>query len=168
MTATSAVTSEDGHEERLREAVTMAFYVAICLLAALSAVQDDADAGHVEVLRLVWGTTVGLALAHWFAFRLSARLVGRAEHAERHAGVALAQIGGAVAVAVLATVPILLLPSTAELDVVRVEMALLLAVGGYAVARTEGAPRGRSVAYAAGVFVLAVAVALVKNRLGHH
>ena len=67
-----------------------------------------------------------------------------------------------------ATVPILLLPSTAELDVVRVEMALLLAVGGYAVARTEGAPRGRSLAYAAGVFVLAVAVALVKNRLGHH
>ena len=168
MTTTPAATAEDGDEELLREAVTMGFYVAICLLAALSAVQEEVDTGPVEVLGLVWGTTVGLALAHWFAFRLSARLVGRAEHAERHAGVALAQIGGAVAVAALATVPILLLPPTAELDVVRVEMALLLAVGGYAVARTEGATRGRSVAYASGVFVLAVAVALVKNVLSHH
>ena len=68
----------------------------------------------------------------------------------------------------LATVPILLLPSTAELDVVRVEMALLLAVGGYAVARTEGATQGRSLAYATGVFVVAVAVALVKNVLSQH
>ena len=53
----------------------MALYVAICLLGVLTAVAERADAGHVSVFTLVWGTTVGLALAHWFAFRLSARLV---------------------------------------------------------------------------------------------
>jgi hypothetical protein len=61
----------DGRTEHIQEAATMALYVSICLLAALAAVRERADAGHVDVLRLVWGTTLGLALAHWFAFRLS-------------------------------------------------------------------------------------------------
>jgi hypothetical protein len=26
---------------------------------------------------IIWGVTIGLAAAHWFAFRVSARLVGR-------------------------------------------------------------------------------------------
>ena len=52
----------------------MGLYVAICLLGALIALptheQDDA-----EVIAIIWGVTVGLALAHWFAFRVSAALV---------------------------------------------------------------------------------------------
>jgi hypothetical protein len=54
------------HPEHLRkEGWTMALYVAICLIAALSALQNViAVPGHV--LGLVWGTTVGLALAHVF------------------------------------------------------------------------------------------------------
>jgi hypothetical protein len=31
---------------------------------------------HAHLTRIIWGATVGLAVAHWFAFRVSARLVG--------------------------------------------------------------------------------------------
>jgi len=59
----------------------MALYVAVCLLAALTAADEGAEHGHVRVLGLVWGVSIGLALAHVFAFRVSARLVaaGRIE-----------------------------------------------------------------------------------------
>ena len=52
----------------------MALYVAVCLIAALTALANvTAVPGHI--LGLVWGTTVGLALAHVFAFRIAGRLV---------------------------------------------------------------------------------------------
>ena len=45
----------------------MALYVAVCLIAALTALQNVASVpGHI--LGLVWGTTVGLAIAFsWLA-----------------------------------------------------------------------------------------------------
>lgn len=146
----------------------MALYVAVCLLAALSAVAERADTGHVEVLALVWGTTVGLALAHVFAFRLSARLV--AEGAiRRHDGEAVgAQLLGAVGVAVLATVPVLVLPATAELDAVRLLLAAFVGLFGFVVARASGAGRGRSALYGVVVLVVGVAIAVVKNVLSGH
>jgi hypothetical protein len=57
-----------------KEAWTMGLYVTVCLLAGLTALESVvAVPGHV--FGLVWGTTVGLALAHLFAFRLAGRLV---------------------------------------------------------------------------------------------
>jgi len=55
----------DSEDELRREAFTMALYVAICLLAALSAVTDHTAESERNVFKLVWGTTVGLALACW-------------------------------------------------------------------------------------------------------
>ncbi|MGH8870512.1 MAG: hypothetical protein ACRDWS_00840 [Acidimicrobiia bacterium] len=68
------VPADEGILERRQEVYTMAFYVSICLLAALAAVGDTTQ---VEVVKIVGGTTVGLALVHWFAFRVSARPVGK-------------------------------------------------------------------------------------------
>ena len=68
----------DGGEHLLelrKEAFTMALYVAICLLAALIALPERA-VEHTSVLGVIWGITLGLAIAHWFAFRVSARLLG--------------------------------------------------------------------------------------------
>src|SRR5690606_5466434 len=62
---------ESPHERR--EAFTMALYTSITLLGALTVTgrrQSD-----VNVFAIVWGTTVGLALAHWFAFSFAVRLV---------------------------------------------------------------------------------------------
>jgi len=52
----------------------MALYVAICLLAAFAALPET-DV-HAHVMAIIWGVTIGLAVAHWFAFRVSARMVG--------------------------------------------------------------------------------------------
>jgi hypothetical protein len=51
-----------------KEAWTMALYVTICLLAALTAL-ENVVAVPGQVFGLVWGTTIGLALAHLFAFQ---------------------------------------------------------------------------------------------------
>jgi hypothetical protein len=82
-------------------------------------------------------------------------------------------------VAVLATVPIAILPATSELDVVRLLLAgVVAAVGfavarvvaavGFAVARAAGAGTARSAIYAAAILVVAVAIAIVKNILSGH
>jgi hypothetical protein len=145
----------------------MALYVAICLLAALTAVSDQATS-EVDSFKIVWGTTVGLAVAHWFAFRVSARLVASGQVRRHDAEAAGAQLVGALAVAVLATVPIVVLPDDVEFEVVRLFLACFLALVGYAVARGSGASRTRSVVYAGSVLVVAITVAILKNVLAGH
>lgn len=145
----------------------MALYVAICLVAALIAVPDDA-VSHVDTFEIVWGTTVGLAVAHWLAFRVSARLVASGVVRRPDAESAGAQIGGAAAVAALATGPIVVFPRSVELEIVRYVLAIFIAVVAYAVARAGGAAVVRSIAYAAAVLVIAVLVAIAKNLLAGH
>jgi hypothetical protein len=91
--------SGDEVMELRKEALTMALYVAICLLAALIAVPDDA---HVHVTGIVWGVSLGLALAHWFAFRVSARWVGEGNVRPGDVKSGGAQLAGAAGVALLA------------------------------------------------------------------
>jgi hypothetical protein len=162
MTAT-----QDVDVEARKEAYTMALYVAVCLLAALTAMAEQADAGHVDVFKVIWGTTVGLALAHLFAFRVSARLVAAGTIRRQDAESAAAQLAGALVV-VLATVPVLVLPGPSELDVVRDLLAAFVAAVGYAVARNAGAGRGRAAAYAATILIVAVTIAVLKNVLSGH
>jgi predicted membrane protein len=172
-------TSTDGHPpgatsegseavELRKEAWVMALYVAVCLLAALAAVAEKASDGHVRALGIVWGTTIGLALAHAFAFRVSARIVAQGRVRRSDANVVLAQLVGAAGVAVLATIPILLWPATAEFDVVRWTLALFISVVGFEVARSSGAGRARSVFYGTTLLVAAVTIAVVKNILSGH
>lgn len=71
--------SEHGLELR-KEALTMALYVAICLMASFIAIPESA-VEHTNEWGLVWGVTLGLAIAHWFAFRVSSRMVGPARSA---------------------------------------------------------------------------------------
>jgi VIT1/CCC1 family predicted Fe2+/Mn2+ transporter len=77
-------------------------------------------------------------------------------------------VAGAVAVALLATVPVLFLPKSVELDVARLVLAGFIAIIGYAVARSSGGTRGRSLVYAASILVVAALVAVVKNVLAGH
>lgn len=145
----------------------MALYVAVCLLAALALVPAH-DVAAFGVYHVIWGTTVGLALAHWFAFRLSARLVGEGTVHRHDVEISVVQFGGAVVVAVLATVPALLVDESAELDAVRLVVAGFIAVVGFAVASTSGASRLRSSIYAIGTLIAALVVAGVKNTLAGH
>jgi hypothetical protein len=161
------MTSE--HEVELRrEASVMALYVAVCLLAALIALGEDADHGHVRAFGLVWGTTVGLALAHAFAFRISARLTAGGRFGADDAHIVLAQLAGAAFVAAIATLPIIAFDSTTEFDVVRIVLGVFIGAMGYEVGRLGGAGRVRSVIYGGLVLLLAVAIAVLKNVLGGH
>jgi hypothetical protein len=91
---------------------------------------------------------------------------GRVRSSDRRSIVA--QLIGAIGVAVFATVPILLWPATAEFDVVRWALALSISFVGFEVARSSGAGRGRSSFYGASLLVVAVTVAVVKNILSGH
>lgn len=153
------------HREHLtHEAFTMALYVAICLLAALSVVGSGSlDRG--QILELVWGTTVGLAAVHYFSFRVAGRMVTTDELAERAGVVAVAQMAGAVVVAGVVTVALLVTPTQSELTVAKLVVAALIGLMGYLVARPSAATRWRAVLFGLVVLVLAVAVAAFKIRL---
>lgn len=165
---TEAVHAPDRVAELRREAATMALYVAVCLLATLSAIADRSDAGHADVFAVIWGTTVGLALAHWFAFRLSARLVAAGRLRGSEAEIAGAQLAGAAATALLATAPVVVVPDAAELDVVRLLLAGFVTAIGFVVARSGGAGRGRATVYAGAILVITVTIAVLKNVLSGH
>ena len=160
------------HEERRTELTlevsTMALYVSVVLFAALVALEDGATTGDGEILGLIWGTTIGLALAHYFAFRVASRLVRGTSFHKRDGEIALAQLGGAAMVAALCTIPVLIFPDSSKNDFVRFELAILLGIVGYAAGRAGSASRLRSLATGAIVLVLGVGVAFVKNALVGH
>lgn len=144
----------------------MALYVAICLLAALIATPASGVEAHV--FELIWGITLGLALAHFFAFRVSARLVAAGRLESRDSALAGAQLTGAAAVALVATIPVVVLPESAELVVVEVLLSAFIALVGFAVARGGGAGRVRALVYALIVLAVAVGIAVLKNELAGH
>jgi hypothetical protein len=163
---TEAPAPHDHAVEVRKEAYTMALYVAICLLAALIALPDEVAPG-TSAFGLIWGVTLGLMAAHWFAFRLSAQLVGAGSVRPHDAESAVAQLSGAVLVALLASIPVLLLPDPLDFD--QFELACFIAVIGYTVARRGGATWLRSVLYSAAVLTIGAGIATLKGVLagGH-
>lgn len=144
----------------------MALYVAICLLAAFAALPEAG--AHTHVIAIIWGVTIGLAVAHWFAFRVSARMVGAGSVRPHDVESAGAQLAGAAGVALLASVPVLVFPQSVELELVELVLAAFIALVGFTVARGGGASRARALVYGLLVLVVAVAIALVKNGLAGH
>jgi hypothetical protein len=116
----------------------------------------------------VWGTTVGLALAHVFAFRIAGRLVHDGELPKADRVISMVQLASAAAVACLVSVPVLLAPTVSELNWARYTCAGIIGVVGYLAAR--GAERGqvRAVLFGLGVLVVAVAIAALKHALAGH
>lgn len=155
-------------QELRKEGSTMSLYIAVALLAALMAVGDTTGRHIVEVIGIVWGTAFGLTLAHVFAFRVSSRLVSDGRIHPHDAKIIGAQLLGSALVAVVCTIPVVLLPETAELDAVRLVLAGYVALVGYQVATTNGSPRGRALIYAGVVLATALAIAVIKNILGGH
>jgi hypothetical protein len=159
---------DDQHEHRAelrKEAFTTALYVAVCLLATLLAIPPIREP---HVLGTIWGVTVGLALAHWFAFRLSARLVGAGRIRRQDLDSAGAQLGGAAVVALLTSVVVMILPADAEVRAAELTLSGFIGLVGYAVARSGGSGRIRALIYAACVLAGALAIATAKNALAGH
>jgi hypothetical protein len=148
--------------EALREAVTMALYVCLVLSAEFVALGELAEEGFATV-GLIWGTAVGLALAHVFAFNLAARVFTGGPLAAETRAAAWSQLGAAAAVALVVTVPFLLFPVHAAVEVSAFLLAGLVGLTAFVASREAGAGRARSVLD--GVVVLAVAMAIVSIKV---
>jgi hypothetical protein len=155
----------------LHEGTVMVLYVSIVLLATLVALPEDfGDTGNaaLELIALEWGTAIGLALAHWFAFSVAGALLAGGLPTREDLQIIGAQLAGAVLVAVATTVPILVVGSDSDVTAAAFAPALILGFAGYRVARSSG----RSVfpAVFSGVIVLVVGltVAVIKALLSGH
>jgi hypothetical protein len=178
MTASSLLgraTASEGHAEILREAITMILYVSVVEIAELAAIPeshfaDGTVTGAVggQLIAILWGTAVGLALAHWFAFRVAAPAF-RGERPTRHdTYVGLAQVLGAIFVAAVSSLPVLLLSDVRAQETTGDVPAVLIGVIAYIVARHIDKARLASVFYGLTALAVGVLVALVKTSLAAH
>jgi hypothetical protein len=159
-----------------REATTMALYVSIVLLATLAALPAGHDDGHeavrgpvgIELVAILWGTTVGLALAHSFAFLVATQGLGGGRLHGHDLREATAELAGAAFVAAVSSVPVLLLSEETEQQVVPFVLALIIGVVGYLVEHLNGRTRVASVVFGVATLVVGLLVAGVKNLLTGH
>lgn len=148
-----------------REATTMALYVAILLLAALAATSGRLHG--FELLALIWSSTMGVALAHWFAFTIAARMLTHEKSHVEPGRLLRAQMLAAAAVAGAASVAIVILPKDAEHRGAVFITAGSIAAVVYGQSRWAGVDARRSAAAAAVALVAGLAVAIVKVLLTH-
>jgi hypothetical protein len=165
-----AVTEDaaDVDRDHLRkEAWTMGLYVTVCLLAGLTAL-ESVVAVPGRVFGLVWGTTVGLALAHLFAFRIAGRLVQDGRLARSDRIVSAVQLAAAAIIALVVSIPVMIAPPESELDWARYTCTAIIGVAGYGVARGAGQSRIRAMLFGLGVLALGIIIAAVKHALAGH
>jgi hypothetical protein len=161
--------------ELLREATVMVLYVAVVEIAELAALPENHFAfglvtGPVgdQLLTILWGTAVGLAIAHWFAFGLAAHAFRGEPLGRLDVEIGLAQLGGAVFVAGLSSIPALVLSDVRAQELTGDIPAVLVGVVGYLLARQTGASRVAAFLYGLTALALGVLVALVKAALVAH
>ena len=167
-------TQSPEHAEIVREALTMVLYVSVVEIAELAALPESHFSGHTtgpvssELLAIIWGTAVGLAVAHWFAFRLG----GHAFRGDRVTGqdtkVGLAQIGAAMFVAAASSIPVLLFGDVREQEFTGFVPAVLIGIVGYLIARETGKNRIAAAVYGITALALGLLVATVKFALAAH
>jgi hypothetical protein len=150
-----------------REAATMTIYVAIVLMAELAAIPvDDLPRGW-SLLVLVWGTTVGLALAHWFAFSVAAPAIGEGFLTRQDVRLGVAGVLGSMVVAVLVTGGVLLFSERDEDRFLLFVPAVVIGGAGYFVGRSRGSSHPRAAMWGLAIGLLGVIVATVKLALTH-
>jgi hypothetical protein len=162
MTAT-----ESHRREFWREAVTMALYLSLSLLAVLLAVPTSTAQSEGDPVGLVLLTAVGLLVAHLLAFAISSRLVSRGVLDAQARLVGFAQIVGGLAVVVLVTVPLLLFDAPTSLRIAQGLMIALVAAVGFLAARQAEVSRGRALLYVAAVVASVLIVLALKAAVGH-
>ena len=158
----------------LREATATVLYVSVVLLATLAALPAGREAGTIqgpaglELVAIVWGTTIGLAAAHWFAFHVATRGFFGGQLRGQDLKEAMAQLAGAGSVAAAATVPVLIFPPVLGQRVVPFVLALIIGVVGYLAERANHRTRLVSAAFGLLILLIALIVATFKSILSGH
>jgi hypothetical protein len=153
--------------ELRKDALTMALYVAVGLLGALSLFDSSLGGDRIQLVAQVWGITIGLVLAHVFAFVVAAHHAGQGSMRRHDLEAAGAHLIGGVGVAVVATLAVILVPDAAELRTVRFVLAFFIGAVGYAVRRSNGAKVGSSLLFGLITVVVALFIAQIKVTLSH-
>jgi positive regulator of sigma E activity len=164
----AAAQVDEWHRDLAKEASTMALYVAVTLLAIFVAYDESNEHEAVRAYVIIWGTSAGLAVAHFYAFSVAARLVAQGAMEPRDVGRSVAQALGAALVAAIVSIPVIIFPETVELDVARLLLAAFVGATGFLVARLHRASFGRSAFSAVVTMMLGLAIAIVKNVLSGH
>ena len=158
-----------------REATTMMLYLAIVLLVEFVALPAGQSAHGTwrgatrgELLAVLWGTTIGLVVAHAFAFQIATHGLSGGRLRDEDRLEILVELAGAAFVAGVASVPIMVLGERLEQRTVPIVLSLLIGGVGYFVERMNGRSRATSAAFGAGVLVVAMVVAALKYFLTSH
>ena len=162
----AAPATEEWRRDWFHEAITMALYVGLSLLAVLVAQPPNASPSESEVWLTILITAVALLLAHQVAFRLSSRLVNKGLLDPSALRLLAAQSAGGMSVAVVAALPVLVWGSSG----IRVSEGLILAfvaVTGYRAARLVPTSRGRALLYVGLIVVVVIGVLVVKGLVSH-
>ena len=155
------------HREAAREAVTMALYQALSLLAVLLATPTPSDDnGNLLVAGTVLLTGLGLLAAHHVAFRLSTRLVNQGIVSDESLRLLRAQAIGGLPIVVAAAIPPLVLGPSLGTTVSEGLLLLLVAATGYRAVR-QSVDRGRAFGYLVGLIVVIALLMVLKTAVGH-
>ena len=165
----------DERSEILREATVMILYVSVVEIAELAALPEDHFAnGRVtgavggQLLAILWGTAVGLAIAHWFAFRLAAPAFRGERVTSLDTKIGVAQVVGAMLVALISSLPVFFLNDVRAQEFTGDIPAIIIGVVGYLLARSRKKSRIASFFYGFTALALGVLVATVKSKLAAH
>ena len=160
--------------ELRRELDVMVLYVSIVILAALALLPSDfavtgegEDHRHV-LLAVVWGSAIGLALAHWFAFELAAVGFRGGKVLREDLEIGAVQIAGAALVALATSVPILLSDPDSAVRAAAFVPAVLIGAAGYGAARAAGRSWVMALVFGLTALVVGLSIAAVKAWLTGH
>ena len=153
--------------ELRKDALTMALYVAVGLLGALSLFDRSLSGSDVRIFETIWGITIGLVLAHIFAFVVAAHVTGQGLLRRQDGEAALAHLLGGMAVAVVATVAALVVRDEIELRAVRLVLAVFIGAVGYLVRRSNGASKKAALLFGFATILVALIIANIKVNLSH-
>lgn len=176
MTTTSANIAEREHAESgelLRESLVMVLYISIALLGALVALPDEDLPGDPgphgwRLVGLIWGTAIGLAIAHWLAFDVVARGLADGRRVLADVELGAVQLAAAATVALLTSLPILVTSQRADQEAATWVPTIIIGLAGFAVARQAGRGRARSVVTGIGIAFVGIIVAIIKIELVGH
>ena len=152
----------------------MMLYVSIVLLVEVAALpagdEGNSAAGPTgwQLVAILWGTTIGLALAHWFAFQVSEQGLSNREVRHEARDEIVGEISGAAIVATIASLPVIFLAEDTAQKVLPYVLALIIGTVAFAVERANGRSRRVSLQWAAAAVVLGLVVASAKYWLSFH
>lgn len=161
--------------ELAREATVMVLYVSVVEIAELTALPESHYAnGHVTgptggaMSAIIWGTAMGLALAHWFAFQLAAPAFRGDRPTRLDWQIGFAQLVGAAFVALLSSLPLLLLSDLRAQETISDVPAVLIGAVAYLIARRASLSVLPAALFGVTALALGVVVALVKVKFAAH